>query len=557
MRLTRRLLLAGVEAAGWDALHRLIDAGRLPTLARLVETGASGTLEPGGLAGPALWASIATGMAPAIHGITSTVELRPDGGGVQPVGVRSWRAPPVWRTLATAGVETALVGVPGLAPASAWPGICVDERYALPAGSLREDWPLLPDCISPPRLRPALRNLRLHPEELDDTALAGLPRAAVGLAGSNQAVATHIIECETWQFLAVYHGLLRASCSDAACGFIDAMLGRLIELTGPETDILVVSSAGPVIAAGPGFPVDTLLHAVTPADIAATVLARFGFYREGATGRSFAANPTGALTVLPSAAPATGSGSEVPPLADDARPVAAVMRLRAALQHAAHALAIGAYAEAEGHALAALAIDPEQPNALLLLGQAYFFLGRSAACLDVAERLMRADPDGPWAPLMKGAALIQLGHKDDAQPYLETAQRRAGDSAPVHVRLGAIMLHTGQPVAAERHYRIAAALDPTSADALAGIGLTLVAQGDAEEAERHLRLSLGLRYHTPAIHLQLALLHAGTGRWAEALSCIRTALAQQPRLPGAERLRRQIETRLAAALARDARSVAL
>jgi hypothetical protein len=39
------------------------------------------------------------------------------------------------------------------------------------------------------------------------------------------------------------------------------------------------------------------------------------------------------------------------------------------------------------------------------------------------------------------------------------------------------------------------------------------------------------------------------------LASVRAALAQQPGLPGAEALRRQIERRLAATLARNARSL--
>jgi hypothetical protein len=152
------------------------------------------------------------------------------------------------------------------------------------------------------------------------------------------------------------YGLLQANGSDTAYQFIDAMLGRRAELAGSETDILVVSSAGPVIAAGPGFAADTLLHAVTPADIAATVLARFGYRLDGATGRVFAVSPTAALTVLPNPAPASDPAA---PLAEEARDIAAAMQVRAELQHAAHALAIGAYAVAEAHALAALARAPD------------------------------------------------------------------------------------------------------------------------------------------------------------------------------------------------------
>jgi hypothetical protein len=50
--LTGRLLLVGVDGAGWPRLHRLMDAGKLPHSARLVETGTSGKLECPHLAAP-------------------------------------------------------------------------------------------------------------------------------------------------------------------------------------------------------------------------------------------------------------------------------------------------------------------------------------------------------------------------------------------------------------------------------------------------------------------------------------------------------------------------
>ncbi|MDH3745254.1 MAG: alkaline phosphatase family protein [Acidobacteriota bacterium] len=69
-----KVLLLAVDGATWKTLDPLLRAGRLPTLERLVENGASGplsTFEP--TESPLIWTSIATGMTPQKHGIRDYV----------------------------------------------------------------------------------------------------------------------------------------------------------------------------------------------------------------------------------------------------------------------------------------------------------------------------------------------------------------------------------------------------------------------------------------------------------------------------------------------------
>ena len=65
-----RIMILGLDGASWDRIERGIDAGRLPTLARLVEGGRGApltTLTP--TFSPAIWTSAATGVPPEVHGI--------------------------------------------------------------------------------------------------------------------------------------------------------------------------------------------------------------------------------------------------------------------------------------------------------------------------------------------------------------------------------------------------------------------------------------------------------------------------------------------------------
>ena len=77
-----KVLFIGVDAANWENLQPLIDAGRLPNLAKLINEGSSGKLPSlislynpfantitMGIKSAAVWNSILTGKSPAKHGI--------------------------------------------------------------------------------------------------------------------------------------------------------------------------------------------------------------------------------------------------------------------------------------------------------------------------------------------------------------------------------------------------------------------------------------------------------------------------------------------------------
>jgi predicted AlkP superfamily phosphohydrolase/phosphomutase len=79
-RLAKRVLLIGWDAADWQMIRPLMDAGQMPTLRGLVDRGVWGnlvTLQP--ILSPMIWTSIATGKRPAKHGIYGFTEPLPGG----------------------------------------------------------------------------------------------------------------------------------------------------------------------------------------------------------------------------------------------------------------------------------------------------------------------------------------------------------------------------------------------------------------------------------------------------------------------------------------------
>ena len=79
-RLARKVLLVGWDAADWQIIHPLIDAGRMPNLARFIEDGAMGnlaSLRP--ILSPMLWTSVATGKRPTSTASTVSPSRGPTG----------------------------------------------------------------------------------------------------------------------------------------------------------------------------------------------------------------------------------------------------------------------------------------------------------------------------------------------------------------------------------------------------------------------------------------------------------------------------------------------
>src|SRR5262245_39715269 len=91
-----RILLIGWDSADWQVINPLLDDGKMPTLAGLIEAGAMGTLatlHP--MISPMLWTSIATGKTADRHGIHGFAE--PDAArGMRPSTSTSRRTKAIW-----------------------------------------------------------------------------------------------------------------------------------------------------------------------------------------------------------------------------------------------------------------------------------------------------------------------------------------------------------------------------------------------------------------------------------------------------------------------------
>lgn len=289
----RRVLLIGWDAADWKILHPLLDAGKMPHLASLIDEGVCGnlaTLQPA--LSPMLWTSIATGKRAYAHGIHGFSEPDPVTGGIRPVSNLSRRTKAIWNILNQTGHRSVTIGWWPSHPAEELSrGVVVSNEYPRAPDGDPAEWSMKPGTVHPRKLETLLAARRVQPtrigEEVLRKFLSGLEgmspeeldRAAQdprvrGLAGiladgaSIHAAAVALMHA-TWDFMGIYHdGIdhfghlfmgyhpprldhvdeweyrLFNHCLEAGYRLHDEMLGALLALAGPEVTVIVMSDHG-------------------------------------------------------------------------------------------------------------------------------------------------------------------------------------------------------------------------------------------------------------------------------------------------------------------------
>lgn len=559
-----RLLVVGWPTADWDVVERLLQAGRLPHLAKLAGSGCTGRLAvPPPACEASAWTTMATGFLADRHGVLADGEVRPDGGGVGRAGLRSWHKPAFWEVLEGAGLRTICVGWPATAPGARWPGCHVDERFASATGSDFDNWAMLPDTVAPDALRDTLRELRIHPADGMRSQVAALlpevaemnpqddPRpmlleAALAQVGTLHAVATYLAEGE-WDLLCVCHDLLRLIATgrpadqnfeeepftrlvERAHVFQDMMLGRLVQLA-PEETAVIVASAGWLVAAGPGIG-SAVLAGAALTDLAPSILARFGLRCE-TDGRPLAALASGRAELtkicLPEpqarATPTSVLGGD-PPDTLDLEQVAALRRLAAdqAMNLAEVQIARGWLQQAAATLERLRQSQPGHMPAVQRLAECHALLNDAGACLPLAETLLEAEPGNPWGHLLMGACCVLGQDHVGARPHLDRAAALGGTQPNVALRLGGLHLLSGRPAEAAACFRQTRG----AAEGLYGLGIALSAQGETAAAADALRQSLAKQHCQPDAHRQLAIALMAEGQWRDAMAALADAEAQQP-----------------------------
>ncbi|MDM8564640.1 alkaline phosphatase family protein [Candidatus Halobeggiatoa sp. HSG11] len=342
----KKVLLIGWDAADWKVIHPLMEQGKMPGMKTLVEHGTMSemmTLHP--ILSPMLWTSIATGKHCFNHGIYGFSEPTPDKKTIRPITNLSRKTKAIWNILNQKGYKSNVIGWWPSHPAEPINGVMVSNQFHHSPRQPDQIWPLLPETIHPARLNDALMDLRVYPQELvadvlepfipllldidleKDKRPIGVARV-LSEASTIQATATHLIQNEPWDFMAVYfdaidhfsHGFMKYHPprqdwipekdfelynNVVTMGYIyhDIMLQNLLNLVDlRETVVIIVSDhgfhpdhlrpkaipkepAGPAaehrdhgifLATGPGIKQDHLIHGTRLLDVTPTILSLFG-----------------------------------------------------------------------------------------------------------------------------------------------------------------------------------------------------------------------------------------------------------------------------------------
>lgn len=164
----------------------------------------------------------------------------------------------------------------------------------------------------------------------------------------------------------------------------------------------------------------------------------------------------------------------------------------------------GRLSQAESLYRQILANDPDNADALHLLGAMAHGLGQLEIAIDLIGRAVALRPDFVEAQGNLGSVLRAAGRFDQAIAAYEAALR-LGESPELYCGLGHTLNSKGQLDEAMVAYRAALALAPGHVESLSSLASTLRAAGRLDEAVAAYRAALGYEPGAVWIHSQLLL----------------------------------------------------
>jgi tetratricopeptide (TPR) repeat protein len=195
--------------------------------------------------------------------------------------------------------------------------------------------------------------------------------------------------------------------------------------------------------------------------------------------------------------------------------------------------AAGDRARAAGLYRQALALSPNNPDALHLLGRLTAETGDTAAGISLIERAIAQRPR--IADYYAGLAEVLL-EAGDIQQAIETfrkAARLQPESAVIHFGHGVALGRAGQTDAAIQALRRALAREPSHLAAQAALGTLLLSARRPAEAESAFRCHAKLAPADAQAHFGLGCALQAQLRFAEAAAAFRAAIARNPNHLGA------------------------
>jgi tetratricopeptide (TPR) repeat protein len=360
--------------------------------------------------------------------------------------------------------------------------------------------------------------------------------------------------------------------------FHDLMLGRLMELAGPDAHIMIVSDhgfhsgarrpRGPVEPAqwhrpqgilvlhGPGIRADERIEGATLLDVTPTVLTLLGLpVGDDMEGKvlvtAWSEQPE--ITRIPSWEEVARRDGRLPPAHDEEDPAAAqaVLQQFIALGYieaptgdAARAIAL-AEAEADFNRAAALseagrgsearellqaltARCPEEARYWRALAQACFMAQTPVSAQPALAALERLEPGKPQTIVLRGMlAWARNDMKDCAAAFIQ-AEAIAPNDPVTLTYLGRLYLRLRDWPKAEGLFKRVLEIDPDSPEAHYGLSVALPRQNFVEQGIDHALLAVGLRHEFPEAHFQLGALMSRLSWFERAVQAFEISLRMRP-----------------------------
>ena len=561
-----RVLLIGWDAADWQVIHPLLDAGLMPNLQHLVEGGVMGNLASlSPMLSPILWTSIATGKRAYGHGVTGFVEPLPDGTGVRPVGTRTRRCKALWNIASQSGLRSVVCAWQASHPAERIQGAMVSNLFSVPSNATPRDWTIPEGSVEPAALAENLAELRVHPIEIEAPPLQQLiPRGAeldqndprvqyrlnflrqrLAEVISVHAVATELLEKETWHFGAIYYECIDQvghefmpfhppklpeiqerefefyhEVMTGIYRFHDMMLGRLVELAGTNAHVMIVSDhgfesgerrpreqveparwhrpQGMLVLHGPGIRADERIEGANLLDVTPTVLALLGLpIGDDMEGKPLvnAFEQLPEIKRIPSWEKVPGEDGRFLSHIHDENPEAA----KAALSQLVD---LGYIAAPTNDAVRAIALAEAESD--YNLAASLCEAGRAREAKDLLAKLTARQPDQPRYWLAFAQACLAAQSPLEAEPALDALERLDPDRPQTLVLRGILAWARGDENKCAAAFQEAERIAPNDPVTQTYIGRLYLRQRRWPEAERAFRHALDVDRDLAEAHYGLS-----------------------------------------------------
>ncbi len=203
-------------------------------------------------------------------------------------------------------------------------------------------------------------------------------------------------------------------------------------------------------------------------------------------------------------------------------------KVDAAIATAAQHQSAGRYLEAEACFKSCLAANPENSEALSMLGALKLQMGQHDNAAESLSRAIALNPLQANAHAELGKVYLETNRIEEAKYCFVKALELQPDLAEAHYKLGNVHRLEGKLDAALDCYGKAVSINPNYSEAHNNAGVTYDEKGQRNDAIASYRKALAINPKLENAQHNLGLLLLGSGNATEALECFKRSIALNP-----------------------------